>query len=120
MDRRKKLTKTERQTVYDKMGGRCAYCGCEINLREMQADHITPLRKGGADTVANMLPACRSCNHYKSTLTVQQFRQMVERMPATLMRDSVTYKNAVRFGLVAPNPHPVVFYFEQREEGHHE
>lgn len=109
------MTKAERQTVYDKMDGHCAYCGREISLREMQADHITPIRKGGADSLSNMFPACRSCNHYKSTLTVQQFRQMIERMPATLMRDSVTYRNAVRFGVVTPNPHPVVFYFERRE-----
>lgn len=38
---------------------------------------------------------------------------MVENMPTVLMRDSVTYKNAVRFGLVTPTPHPVKFYFEQ-------
>ena len=38
---------------------------------------------------------------------------MVEAMPDTLMRDSVTYKNVVRFGLVIPNKHPVQFYFEQ-------
>lgn len=38
---------------------------------------------------------------------------MVESMPDVLMRDSVTYKNAVRFGLVTPNPRPVKFYFEQ-------
>lgn len=35
------------------------------------------------------------------------------RMPDTLMRDSNTYKNAVRFGLVIPNKKPVVFYFEE-------
>ena len=38
---------------------------------------------------------------------------MVENMPDVLMRDSVTYMNAVRFGLVTPTPHPVKFYFEQ-------
>lgn len=35
-------------------------------------------------------------------------------MPVALMRDSVTYRNAVRFGLVTPAPPPVVFYFEER------
>ncbi len=117
MSARKKLTPAECRAVYDKLGGHCAYCGCEISLREMQVDHITPLRKGGIDALSNMFPACRSCNHYKSTLTVQQFRQMIERMPAALMRDSVTYKNAVRFGVVTPSPHPVVFYFERKEAG---
>lgn len=38
---------------------------------------------------------------------------MIERMPDVLMRDSVTYKNAVRFGLVTPTPHKVEFYFEK-------
>lgn len=41
---------------------------------------------------------------------------MVESMPSVLMRDSVTYRNAVRFGLVTPNPHPVKFYFEFLQE----
>lgn len=67
----------------------------------------------GEDTLDNMLPACRSCNHYKSRSTLEGFRKMVENMPTVLMRDSVTYKNAVRFGLVTPTPHPVKFYFEQ-------
>lgn len=50
---------------------------------------------------------------YKSRSTLEGFRKIVENMPAALMRDSVTYKNAVRFGLVTPTPHPVKFYFEQ-------
>lgn len=50
----------------------------------------------------------------KSRSTLEGFRKMVENMPDVLMRDSVTYKNAVRFGLVTPTPHPVKFYFEQR------
>lgn len=115
---RKRLTPGERQAVYDKLGGHCAYCGREIAMEEMQVDHIVPLRKGGADELQNMLPACRSCNHYKSTLDVEQFRRLVEKMPETLTRDSVTYRNAVRFGLVEPKPHPVVFYFEKLEVPH--
>ena len=34
--KRRKLTKAERQFVYDKCGGHCAYCGCEITMRQMQ------------------------------------------------------------------------------------
>lgn len=112
---RHRLTQAERQEVYDKMGGHCAYCGCEITLRQMQADHKVPLHLGGADTVDNMFPACRSCNHYKSTLTVDKFREAVQAMPRVLARDNVTYRNAMRFGVVTPTPHPVVFYYERRE-----
>lgn len=115
MKSRRRLTKSDRQLVYNKMDGRCAYCGCEIDMRDMQVDHVIPLRKGGEDSLDNMLPACRSCNHYKSTLTVEQFRHMIEKMPDTLARDSVTYKNAVRFGIVIPNPHKIMFFFEQKK-----
>lgn len=117
---RKRLTKQERRIVYNKMDGHCAYCGRKLQYANMQVDHVVPLRKGGPDVLDNMLPACRSCNHYKDTLTVQQFREMVEKMPETLERDSVTYRNAVRFGVVTPSPHPVVFYFERREARSHE
>lgn len=121
---RKKLTKAERQEVYDKCGGHCAYCGCELAFKDMQVDHVVPMAQclsyyhepktaGEVDVMSNYLPACRSCNHYKSSLSLDHFRDCVERFPQVLMRDSVTYKNAVRFGLVMPNPHKVEFYFEK-------
>lgn len=124
MDRikRKRLTPQERKIVYDKMGGHCAYCGCELAYEDMQVDHVVPIngyREQGADTLDNMLPACRSCNHYKRANGLELFRHYLENIPTALMRDSVIYRNAVRFGLVAPTPHPVVFYFEQIERRNH-
>lgn len=119
MKRRRKLTKQERLTIYRMMGGRCAYCGCRIEYKDMQVDHVMPLNgwaEEGADTLDNMLPACRSCNHYKSAMNLESFRKMVENIPTALARDSVTYRNAVRFGLVTPNPHQVTFYFEKMQK----
>ena len=121
MTKRRKLTKAERMEVYQKTGGHCAYCGRELDFDAMQVDHVVPLNgwnEQGEDVMDNMLPACRSCNHYKSRSTLEGFRRMLEAMPDVLMRDSVTYKNAVRFGLVIPRPHRVKFYFER--EGEHE
>lgn len=111
--KRRKLSKAERQTVYDKCGGHCAYCGCEITIQQMQVDHVQPISVNGKDDLCNMLPACRSCNYYKEAAPLATFRRYVEKFPDTLARDSVTYRNAVRFGVVTPNPHPVQFYFEQ-------
>jgi hypothetical protein len=105
--------------VYNKTGGYCAYCGCELRYEDMQVDHVVPINgwmEQGSDTLDNMLPACRSCNHYKSRMPLEGFRKMVENMPTALMRDSVTYRNAVRFGLVEPKPHSVKFYFEYLRE----
>lgn len=127
---RKKLTKAERQEVYDKCGGHCAYCGCELKFKDMQVDHVVPMARcflynhepktaEEVDVMSNYLPACRSCNHYKGTSTLENFRKNIERFPQVLMRDSVTYKNAVRYRLAIPNAHKVVFYFEKLERGGH-
>lgn len=122
--KRRRLTREERETIYQKTHGHCAYCGRPLKFEEMQVDHVIPMefyesyktRGEDIDTIDNMLPACRSCNNYKSTLTVEKFRDYIERWPEVLTRDSVTYRNAVRFGMVEPKPHKVIFYFETLEE----
>lgn len=116
MQKRRKLKISERRQIYDKFNGHCAYCGCEIEFKDMQADHIEPLELGGADEIDNLFPSCRSCNHYKHTLTIEKFRKALERMPAVLMRDNVTFKNAMRYGLIKSDKTKVVFYFERNEE----
>lgn len=122
MKERRKLTAAERQQIYEKFGGRCAYCGCEITIKYMQADHVVPLHLSGADDISNLYPACRSCNHYKSTLTVEKFRAVIERAPSVLMRDSATYRSIARFGLIQHPANPRVrFYFERDDDcGQHQ
>lgn len=71
MSTRRRLTKEERRAVYEKMGGHCAYCGCKLRYSDMQVDHVVPLNGysvQGPDELDNMLPACRSCNHYKDSI----------------------------------------------------
>ena len=99
--------------VYNKTNGHCAYCGCKIEYKDMQADHYKSLMHGGEDEINNMLPSCRSCNHYKGPCEIETFRKSIERFPKVLNRDNVTYKNAVRYGLVIPNPKSVTFYYEK-------
>lgn len=119
--KRRKLSKEERQSVFHKCEGHCAYCGKVIAIQEMQADHVIPMEFYDAykavgkdiDNIDNMLPACRSCNNYKSTLTLEKFRAAIEKWPAVLERGNVTFRNAVRFGMVILKPHPVQFYFEK-------
>ena len=111
--KRIRLSKADREAIYDMYAGHCAYCGEKITLKDMQVDHMQPLRKGGADELSNMVPACRSCNHYKSTLTVDQFREYLSRIHSRLLRDSVAYRVAERFGIVKYHPDPIVFYFEK-------
>lgn len=114
------VAKIDRQAILTKTNGHCAYCGCELTLKTMQIDHVEPLirYKGrnegwGTDTMDNMLPSCRSCNHYKATMNLEMFRRAIEAWPEVLLRDSVTYRNALRYGLVESKPRKVRFYFEQ-------
>ena len=114
MAKRKKLTKAQRQQIHSMFNGHCAYCGCEIKLNEMQVDHIQSLERGGEDELYNMYPACRSCNHRKHTLTLEGFRIAIQDGPKVLMHSNVTYRNLVRFGVIAHPQNPKVeFYFEK-------
>ena len=41
----------------------CAYCGCPD--QPLQRDCVLPISRGGRYTLANIVPACRSCNTSK-------------------------------------------------------
>ena len=119
---RRRLTRDERQHVYDLCHGHCAYCGFELEtLRQLHVDHVIPMDFYEAyeavgydlDTMDNYLPACCSCNIYKHTYRLERFRAAIERMPDVLQRDAATFRHAVRFGVVEIKRRPVVFYFEQ-------
>lgn len=115
--KRRRLSAKERKQIFDKYNGHCAYCGCEITFRGMQVDHKKALRTGGEDTIENMFPSCRSCNHYKSTLDVEEFREYLSEIHKRLMRDSVAFQVASRFGIVKHVADEVTFYFEKVEAG---
>lgn len=118
---RKRLSQKERKAVYELCDGHCAYCGKEITIREMQVDHYLSFEfgfaitqgKGEIDSMDNYLPACRSCNYRKSGGHIESFRRSVTALHDVLMRDSVTYRDAVRFGQVTPSQHVQQFYYEK-------
>ena len=114
---RRKIPKEERQRVYEKYGGRCAYCGQPITYKEMQVEHMEPLAKGGADSEENYMPACRICNHYKHTLTLEEFRKQIGLLTGRLKERVYIYKLALRHGRITENDTPVTFYFEREEAG---
>ena len=114
--KRRRLSRPEREKVYQKCLGHCAYCGCALDYKDMQIDHVKPLRVGGSDEISNMLPTCRSCNHYKATFDLEQFREYVHQIPKRLKRDSIPFQVGFRFGVVSCQTEPVKFYFEEQED----
>jgi 5-methylcytosine-specific restriction endonuclease McrA len=56
------LTDAQWAALQDAWGG-CAYCG--VVDAHLQRDCVLALSRGGRYTVANVVPACRSCNASK-------------------------------------------------------
>jgi hypothetical protein len=109
------INKDTRRTVYQKYGGRCAYCGREIEYQAMQIDHFIPQRAGGADEIENLMPACRMCNHYKRAHSLETFREYIQEIPRKVSANYI-YKIGVAYGLVVERRRkPLRFYFEELE-----
>lgn len=120
MEERVKFSKSVRKDVYAKCQGCCAYCGEKISIDDMQVDHVVPLHCGGTNEIGNLLPSCRACNHYKATLDLEKFREMILGIPKRLRESgSAAYKMALRTGLIKEDKDArkdFKFYFERLNE----
>ena len=84
--------KTKREKIRQKYGCKCGYCGCDIDLKTMQIDHIIPKsdymwvqsdevkNKIGfplysPNDYINFMPTCKICNHYKRDLPIDPYRE---------------------------------------------
>lgn len=116
--KRKPIPKIIREQVYKKYDGHCAYCGCKLEYKDMQVDHLVPLYwHNGKDDISNYMPACRMCNFYKSTCTLEKFRENLSTIHNRLDRN-FTYRISKRYGRVVEYNNPIVFYFEKENNGH--
>lgn len=152
------MTRTERQRIFDKYNGRCAYCGCELESG-WHVDELLPierkykyrqsyweniqtgdkipslhLKPEGVSAALynhvkgrwvpdgckypenlnydNQMPACASCNINKHSMSLEDFRALIEGFMKHLNTVNTQYKIAKRYGLVSEDIKPVVFYFE--------
>ena len=111
--KRKSIPKSVRMQVYKKYDGHCAYCGCNLEYKDMQVDHINPLYwHNGEDSIENYNPACRMCNFYKSAYTVEKFREQIQTIRDRLERNFI-YRLAKKYGVVKESTDPIRFYFEK-------
>lgn len=115
--KRRRMTAREKNKLFNMFDGCCAYCGTKLkNMGAMQADRKVPLALGEADTMENLFPACKSCNHYKRTFDVEGFRKYLSGIPRRLMCSNTAFNAAVRYGLVKLTGDEVTFYFETVEK----
>ncbi|EIL0915538.1 HNH endonuclease [Salmonella enterica] len=135
------ITKKQRAELRMKFGGRCAYCGCELPEKGWHADHVKAvLRKSEqcmkaaakgifrlkttgevfrpeADCPENIFPSCAPCNLLKASYSLEMFREQVSLQVERGRKSSMNFRTAERFGLIEAVEKPVVFWFEQYQEG---
>jgi len=59
----------------EQCGFRCQYCHRDLRLRlcEISIDHVVPIARGGLNTIDNVAPSCRPCNHQKRDRLVGEY-----------------------------------------------
>lgn len=58
---------SEKITKYNEQRGICPICNKHFELKDMEADHITPWKEGGKTTLDNCQMLCRKCNREKGS-----------------------------------------------------
>lgn len=126
-----KKIKIYRDEVHEKCNWRCAYCGIEISLKEMQVEHMIPkanfeiyvgnwfkvppflkhLRLWQENHSDNLFPSCRKCNHYKSTMDLESFRREISKQ-LERVQENFNYSMAKRYWLIQETPKEIKFFFE--------
>ena len=124
-----------RQQIHQKYNGHCAYCGCEITLKEMQVDHIVPkdtfwLHMANKELVVpeflqhidninhsdNLNPSCRQCNFYKSTFSLEAYRYQLARVLKPNIEKPFQFRLGLKYGMVEVKEWDKQFYFEKYEK----
>jgi len=55
-----------RERIMDREGNRCHLCGCEIDGKKWDLDHVKALINGGENRESNLKPAHRKCHIAKT------------------------------------------------------
>ena len=119
------INKKTRELVYKKYDGHCAYCGKEIEIKDMQVDHMYPKAYGESyarivgkvelESLDNYMPTCRRCNHYKRADDLERFRKSMNFLHERIEKMYIV-KVAIDFGLLTLKPFDGKFYFEKEEK----
>jgi len=123
------IKKEIRVKVWNKFDCKCAYCGCDLEYNKMQVDHVKPLYRNdkvetlevwgverGENEESNYYPSCARCNRWKSTFSIEQFRNEIQQQLIRLKRDSSNYRMALDYNMIVEYNKPIEFFFERWEK----
>lgn len=139
------MKKADRQKVFEKFGGRCAYTGKELP-EKWEIDHVEPKsswkfqqydndlkRIHDPNSIDNLVPALKIVNHYKRGKDLEMWRTFLlklhirlKKMPKktrvkrTEKRKAYLIEVASHFGITVDKPFNGIFYFETLTNQTHE
>lgn len=131
-----KLSPAQRESIRMMFGGKCAYCGIELNGK-WHVDHVEAVRRDGNfvstgnglakwkangkllkpenHRLDNLFPACVKCNILKSNGNVEALRSNLTYFARSIptIRTYSHVHHLMRFGRLRIDETPVVFWFER-------
>ena len=124
-------SKKQRLIIFNKYGGRCAYCGNPITLKDFQVDHyfpkrcnnyyrkqlrlsyIDPKERFNAEDISNKMPSCKTCNHYKHSEWPESWRVTMKTLHTRIKKHYIN-RVAMAYGIIPDVvPFDGIFYFEK-------
>ena len=125
---------TRRERIYNKFGGLCAYSGTPLEP-DWQIEHINPVVRNwwtntmmfkDDDKESNMVPVQKLINHYKHSISLQEFKiwllgglhERLRKLPKcprtekSKKHKEYMLKVASYFGITEDKPFTGKFYFE--------
>ena len=111
----------KRETIFNKSGGHCWYCGCQLQKKGWQADHFYPVVRVGdkmlypeLDVIENLVPSCAPCNNFKSSSDIEGFRFRTNEQFLNIQKTSTGLRQLIRLGLVEIEIKTILFWFEKK------
>ena len=71
------------QTLFQRDGHLCMYCGESFAHQHLSRDHVTPVSQRGRDSWNNVVTACVRCNTHKAGRTPEQAGMQLLAIPFT-------------------------------------
>lgn len=104
----------ERIKIFQKYNGRCAYCGCKLEYKDMEISQL-PKRNSffREPVIQKTLPACESCYFQAGAFSLEEFRTQIDTTILEYLREDTIYKLAIKYGVIKEMDPPYVFYFEK-------
>lgn len=70
-----------RQSIFERDGNRCQYCGRRFPKSQLTLDHVIPASRGGDESWENLVVACLGCNVKKANRTPKEAGMSLVRPP---------------------------------------